>query len=273
MTTIAQPTTRKLSPFQAAKARYSDAEITAALAEYPETDGMPLPDGFEQEPHFYEIIGAVREHFRPRPEVIVSGNTFIYYDEGTRRNIAPDCYVAFGVSEAAIPPYNSYLVWRMGKPPDFALEIGSKATAGTDTGRKRTLYAQIGIGEYWRYDPTKTSIHYGEKLVGERLVNGRYERLPLSRMPDGSPWGYSPTLDLDLCWTDETLRFYDPAAGRYLPTRVELDDARRYAETALRISERARQSTVADLRVAEEARLSAEAEAAALREELRRLRG
>ena len=257
MTTKPLPATQ--SPFQAALARYSRAEIAAALAEYPETDGVPLPDGLEQEPQFTEIVGALREHFRHRPDVIVSGNTFIYYEEGARRNIAPDCYVAFGVSESDIPPYNSYLVWRMGKPPDFALEIGSATTADTDTGPKRILYAQIGIGEYWRYDPTATSAHYGEKLVGERLVNGRYARLPLDRMPDGSPWGRSPALGLDLCWTDEILRFYDPDAGQYLPTRPELADAHRYAETALRISERARQS--------------AEAEAVALRAELRRLRG
>lgn len=254
-----QPLPAARSPYQAALARYSPAEITAALAEYPETDGMPLPDGLEQEPIFSEVMGAVREHFRHRSDVIVSGNTFIYYEEGTRRNIAPDCYVAFGVSEADVPPYNSYLIWRMGKTPDFALEIGSEATADTDTGRKRILYAQIGIGEYWRYDPTTNSKHYGEKLVGERLVNGRYARFPLESTPDGSPWGHSPTLGLDLCWEEKILRFYDPDAGRYLPTRQEMSDAQRYAETALRISERARQS--------------AEAEAAALREELRRLRG
>ena len=153
MTTKPQPAAKSL--FQAAMARYSAAEIDAALAEYPETDGEPLPDGFEQEPEFTEIVGTVRGFFRGRPDVIVSGDTFVYYEEGTQRRVAPDCYVAFGVSAADIPPYNSYLIWRMGKPPDFVLEIGSKSTARVDTGRKRILYARIGmgLGEYWCYDP------------------------------------------------------------------------------------------------------------------------
>ena len=250
MTTKPQPAAKSL--FQAAMARYSAAEIDAALAEYPETDGEPLPDGFEQEPEFTEIVGTVRGFFRGRPDVIVSGDTFVYYEEGTQRRVAPDCYVAFGVSAADIPPYNSYLIWRMGKPPDFVLEIGSKSTARVDTGPKRILYARIGIGEYWCYDPTDDSKHYGAKLIGERLSGGEYVRLPMGRMPDGSPWGHSPTLGLDLCWTAEILRFHDPAARLYLPTRKELDDA---------------------LRVSENARQAAEAEAAALRAQLRRLRG
>ena len=141
-------------------ARYSPAEIDAAQTEYPATDGMPLPDGPEQEPKFTEIVGTVREYLHDRPDVIVSGNTFVYYDdEGARRRVAPDCYVAFGVSEADIPPYNSCLIWRMGKPPDFALEIGSESAAGIDTGRQRIIYTRIGISEYWRYDPTANSKH------------------------------------------------------------------------------------------------------------------
>ena len=246
-----------LSRYYAAMARYSQAEIDAALAEYPESDGMPLPDGLQQEPEFTEIRGTVREFFRNRTDVIVSGDTFVYYEEGTQRRVAPDCYVAFGVSEADVPPYNSYLILRMGKPPDFVLEIGSKSTARRDLIEKPGLYARIGVGEYWRYDPTANSQHYGERLVGEKLVDGQYVRLPLETTADGIPWGHSPALGLDLYWQGkpDALRFYDPVAGRYLPTRAEQTNRLRASEDARRASEDARRA----------------AEAAELRERLRRL--
>ena len=85
-------------------------------------------------------------------------------------------------------------------------------------------------------------------------------------MPDGSPWGHSPTLGLDLCRTEEILRFYDRAAGQYLPTRREQAEALRVSANARRAAETAYQQEA-------EARLAAEAEAAELREQLRRMRG
>ncbi len=103
-----------------------------------------------------------------------------------------------------------YRIWVVGKPPDFALEIASKHTAHNDLVPKRELYAAIGIGEYWRYDPSEDSRYYGERLVGERLVDGEYQRLPVAPDAEGRPRGYSPTLELDLVWEDRILRFYDP---------------------------------------------------------------
>ena len=76
-----------------------------------------------------------------------------------RRSVSPDCYVVFGLSDAALRSLslegnNTYLLWEVGKPPDFILEIGSRSTARADLGSKRELYAEIGVGEYWRYDAT-----------------------------------------------------------------------------------------------------------------------
>ena len=69
---------------------------------------------------------------------------------------------------------NTYLLWEVGKAPDFVLEIGSKSTANADLVRKRELYAELGVGEYWRYDATGGEF-YGEPLVGERLVDLRVQ--------------------------------------------------------------------------------------------------
>ena len=205
---------------------------------YPETDGMPLPDGSEQEPHYREIVSILELRFAG-PTTMVSGNTFIYYVEGNpRKSLAPDCYVAFDVSMESIELYNTYLAWKVGKMPDFVLEVGSPSTASNDVGPKRDLYASLGVREYWRFDPTGGD-HYGEPLVGEYLVDGEYRRFETRREPDGAVRGHSPLLDLDLCWQEGRLRLYDPAAGRWLENYAELATCAA-AERAARESAEAR---------------------------------
>ena len=116
---------------------------------YPETDGMPLPDGEYQEPLYIRIVGILITFFRNIKGARVNGDTFIYYVQGEpRRFFSPDCYVALGLTDEAIESIernNTYLLWEVGKPPDFILEIGSPSTADVDTGNKRDLYAEIGV--------------------------------------------------------------------------------------------------------------------------------
>ena len=51
---------------------------TATAIVYPETDGMPLPDGETQAPVYRRVVGTIQVHFRNVPGVRVNGNTFIY---------------------------------------------------------------------------------------------------------------------------------------------------------------------------------------------------
>ena len=217
---------------------------------YPETDGMPLPDGEYQAPLYRRVVGHLEVHFKDVPGARVNGDTFIYYVEGDpRRSVSPDCYVVFGLSDASLRSLslegnNTYLLWEVGKAPEFILEIGSPSTARSDLGRKRDLYAEIGVSEYWRYDATGGQF-YGEALVGERLVGGEYRRMEMHGESDGRAWSHSEALTLDLRWTDGELRFWDPVVDRWLLSQEE---------------ERA-------------GRLAAESRVAELETELRRLRG
>ena len=237
---------------------------SATTIVYPETDGMPLPDGEYQAPIYVSVVGTLRTFFSDVPGARVNGDTFIYYVEGDpRRVFSPDCYVAFGLSEAALESLsmernNTYLLWEVGKPPDFILEIGSPSTGAVDTGRKRDLYAEIGVGEYWRYDPSGGDF-YGEPLVGERLVDGEYERFELRHQDDGSVRSHSEALNLELQWIDGELRFWDPVKGERLLNQQEEHD------------ERVRAQARAD--DAEARANAAEARASRLEAELRRMRG
>ena len=191
---------------------------------YPETDGMPLPDGEFQAPLYVDILSKLGVHFKDIPGARVNGDTFIYYIEGNpRRSVSPDCYVALDLPDdsiASIERNNVYLLWEVGKAPDFILEIGSESTANTDMGRKRDLYAELGVSEYWRYDSTGGEF-YGEPLAGERLVDGEYHRLELRQESDGNVWGHSDALNLDLWWANNELRFWDPVDERWILSHEE----------------------------------------------------
>ena len=236
---------------------------------YPETDDMPMPDGEYQAPLYIKIVGMLLTFFRNVPGAHVNGNTFLYYVEGNpRRFVSPDCYVVFDLSDDALESLslegnNTYLLWEVGKPPDFILEIGSPSTGNVDTGSKRDLYAELGVGEYWRYDGTGGDF-YGEPLVGERLVDGEYERLEMRYEDDGDVWAHSYALNLDLWWRDGELRFWDPVAGEWLLTQDEEQDGRLQAE--------ARAESAEEWAGTErQARLAAEERIAQLEAQMRRM--
>ena len=170
------------------------------------------------------------------PETTFTGtNSFICYDPSDlNRRIGPDFYVAFGVDKDAIQDRYVYLIWEVGKPPDFVLEIASPSTAMEDLTRKRDIYAQIGVTEYWRFDPRDGDL-YGDALVGETLVDGEYQTLPITTEPDGFPKGYSPTLGLTMSWRDGEFRAYNQETGEYYRTPDE--DAARVEEQEAVIEE------------------------------------
>ena len=208
---------------------------SAPATVYPETDGMPLPDGEYQAPIYRRIVRDLEVHFGSVPGARVNGDTFIYYVKGNpSRSVSPDCYVVFGLTDAALHSLsleenNTYLLWEVGKPPDFILEIGSSSTARADLESKRDLYAELGVREYWRFDATGGEF-YGEALVGERLVDGKYVRLVMRSEEDGRVGGRSDVLNLELWWEDGELRFLDLMTGEMLLSQEEEQDGRLAAE-------------------------------------------
>ena len=232
-----------------------------------------MPDGEFQAPLYREIVSTLSTYFKDLPNCNVNGDTFIYYEEGNPRvRVAPDCYVVFDINKEIIQRFNTYLLWEVGKAPDFVLEIGSPSTARNDLVGKRRLYAAIGVTEYWRFDSTGGTF-YGAPLVGERLAGDEYHPMPMRNEENGAIRGHSPALALDLIWQDSRLRFYDPQARRWLLSQTEEQAARQAAEAAHESERNARQAAEAARESERNARQAAEAQALALEAELRRLRG
>jgi Uma2 family endonuclease len=138
---------------------------------------------------------VLRLYFKSRPNIYVSGNLFVYYEEGNpKASISPDVFVIFGVSNQK---RRSYKAWQEGgKLPNFVLEITSRSTKRQDEEEKPRLYASLGIEEYFQYDPTADYLN--PQLRGARLVDGTYQPLPLASAPTGQPYIHSPVLGLDL---------------------------------------------------------------------------
>ena len=197
---------------------YSKLEFDPDLGERP-------PDHMEQSRQIWEVLDLLQAlfgDFYRRRDVFVDSGNFICYDRSDLNvRVAPDVYVALGVDAEAIRTRRLYLPWEVGKPPDWALEIASESTGDIDTGRKRRIYADIGISEYWRFDPTGGDYH-GEPLVGEQLVDGVYQPIELNSEPDGVLKGYSEALRISICWHDGRPRFYSPTGGEYLPSTTEV---------------------------------------------------
>lgn len=234
----------------------------------------PMPDAMEQDLIFQVFMHLLSDRVTDlgrNPDNFLSSNTILCYD---RRNlnirVQPDCYFAFGVDAAAIRQRKMYLPWEVGKPPDFALEVASQTTSRQDVRVKNGIYARIGVPEYWRFDSTG-GVYYGQPLAGDRLVNGVYQPIELTREPDGILKGYSRVLDLYLCWDNELLHFYDPASQSYLWTISEERAARRAAEEAYQEAQAKLDAAQAVARADRDARLDAELRARELEDRLRRL--
>jgi Uma2 family endonuclease len=218
--------------------------------DYPESDGKPAA---ESEIHL-DVMGALlqglRDHFSSRPDIYVSANLLLYYEEGNPGSVvAPDLFVVRGVPNHK---RRNYLLWREGKAPCFVLEITSKSTRDEDLSKKKLVYARLGVEEYFLFDPR--SEYLEPQLQGFRLSRGKYQ--PIAPAGDGSL--VSRSLGVSFRPDGESLRPVDVATGRQLLSFQDL---------------KARLQKVEDSRRdAEERAIEAEARARQLAEELERLR-
>ena len=213
---------------------------------------------------------ALYFHFGASDDLLVVSECALVYPIGERNvRLYPDLLIAFGVNAPSAIAQLGYSIEEQGKPPDFVLEIASETTAENDYTHKRQRYAEFGVPEYWRFDPTGGN-RYPQPLAGDLLVDGEYHPIPITQTGENRYHGHSPTLNLDLCWENGKLRWYDPVAQTYILTHEDEREGR-IAERDARIAEREGRIAERDARIAErDARIAAEARVRQLEEELRR---
>ena len=206
-----------------------------AAIDYPTSDGKPLAENDAQARAILYAFGALRVYYETRSDVYVSADLLIYYEEGNLRvSVAPDVFVVFGVEDRM---RGNYKVWEEGKGPDFVLEVASPGTWREDVGRKRSVYARLGVREYFLYDPTGE--HLTPRLQGHRLEDGVYERLSAVESIDRTLAIRSEVLGLELrAKGGGEMRFHDPGTGEDLLSHGE-EHAARLEEAAARLEEAA----------------------------------
>lgn len=211
---------------------------------YPESDGKPMGETQVHREEMAYLVDALGHWYGADPDVHVGGNLFLYYVKGMPNySVCPDVFIVKGVPKE--PPRRTYKVWEEGKVPDLVVEVTSDSSQDEDTDFKKSLYERLGIDEYILFDP------FGDYLVprlqGFHLSGGQYWQSRTE--PDGSL--LSRTTGLRFRVHGERIQVIDPATGAAIPRDEEV------RKELLR--ERA-------------ARREAEARAAALEEELARLR-
>ena len=228
--------------------------------DYPASDGKPMA---ETDLHRDWMIKNIQrlERFFSGQRVYVSGNLLIYFEKGNpRKSVAPDTFV---VKNCKPGRREIFQTWKEGRTPNFILETTSKTTRREDRGKKKAIYAQLNVGEYFLYDPRGDWLD--PPLQGFRLVNGTYEQIP----PDADGGIVSQELGVRFVLENGDLAMFDVATGERLLSQEELAK-----QEMLRADEAKHRAEEEKRRADEEKRRADQVElrAKALEEELARLR-
>ena len=187
---------------------------------YPSSDGQPVAETYD---HLYVLLVTleVLRQFLAGQQATVLGNQFLYYSQGyPRLRVAPDVMVIFDVEPGG---WDNYKIWEEGQVPSVIFEMTSAGTREQDDSFKRNLYAQIGVREYWQFDPKAEWVL--EQLRGFRLRDqtnllGEAESIyePISN-------GHSQVLGLRLESDGKLINFYRLDNGEKLLIPGEMSAA------------------------------------------------
>jgi len=213
------------------KANTEEKAIAPATSEiiYPSSDGEPLA---ETQQHVLAILMALallRLYLQER-QAVVFADQYLYYIEGnSRARVAPDVMVVFDIEKRL---YANYKIWEGQQTPAIIFEVTSAGTKDTDLNFKKTLYEQLGVTEYWLFDP------YGE-WIAEQLQGYRLNEDGLYKLIRDN---CSEVLQLKLQAEEYLIGFYRLDNGEKLLTPEELYSANLAAnQRADRLEEKLRQ--------------------------------
>lgn len=175
---------------------------------YPSADGEPVAETYD---HLYALMTTLevcRQYLKDR-QATVLGNQFLFYSQGfPALRVAADVMVIFDVQPGG---RDNYKIWEEGQVPVVIFEMTSKGTENHDQNFKKILYEQLGVKEYWLFDPKGEWIP--EKLQGYRLQGEFYQPITDNRCEP---------LQLRLAVEDKLIGFYREDTGEKLLIPDEL---------------------------------------------------
>lgn len=185
--------------------------------EYPESDGLPMG---ETDLHIYWMIriGDILKRRYRGEHVYVASDLLVYYREGfPSRFVVPDNFVVLDCDPGM---RRVFKIWEEQRVPNVVFEVTSRSTSRNDLVTKLGLYEELGVEEYFLYDPEAE--YLDPSLQGHRLVDGRYEPIELvgGRLP-------SRVLGAELEVAGNDLVFVDAESGDAWTTGEEAEHAAR----------------------------------------------
>lgn len=200
---------------------------------YPSADGEPVAETYD---HLYVLLTTleVLKQYLADTQATVLANQFLYYAQGyPKLRVAPDVMVIFNVTPGG---RDNYKIWEEGQVPSVIFEMTSSGTKDQDQIFKKTLYEQLGVKEYWLFDPK--SEWQEEQLRGYRLRGEIYESISDNR---------SEPLKLRLQAEGRLINFYREDTGEKLLIPDELAQALRQEVVARQQAEEQAQQAQAEV--------------------------
>lgn len=191
---------------------------------YPSSDGQPMAETWLHVRAIMWLHQALEDFFRGRPDVFIASDIFWYWEEGNRSAcLSPDVMVVTGVQPRDPRERRSFFSWEEGGvAPSVVFEMASENTWQNDVEDKFDRYEELGVREYFLFDPE--GLYLVPVLQGYRLRGSAYRRIRTSALES--------VLGFGMRAEDTMLRLIDGRTGQPIPTRAEAADAARAAADA-----------------------------------------
>jgi len=202
----------------------STTSISQEKIIYPERDGKPMGETDVHVNEIADLLKLLQGWYSDDAAVYVGANMLCYYEEGIpTSSFCPDVFVVFGVPKKR---RRTYKLWEE-KAPTVIFEVTSRESRVDDLGSKKYLYADLGVAEYFVYDPLKEYLR--PALQGFRLKSGEYEPIE----PESGGVLLSRKLALRMKLEDSGLVLIDAASGERLLRPLEERASRLKAEAEI----------------------------------------
>lgn len=176
---------------------------------YPSEDGEPLAESHDHVTAIAFTLDVLTRYLAGQQAAVLA-DQFLYYAQGLPRlRVAPDVMVIFNVRPGG---RDNYKIWEEGEVPSVIFEMTSPSTKEQDQIIKKSLYEQLGVTEYWLFDPKGE--YLPQPLIGYRLQNESYQPIDNS---------VSDVLGLRLVVENTRLIFYRQDNGERLLIAEELE--------------------------------------------------
>ncbi len=161
------------------------------------------------------LMEVLQQLFRGHQCAIYENLNFYQTVDPQEYPVAPDIAVIKGADSQFV---RSWRVGKTGPTPQVVFEIASEETWHKDLEEKPARYAQMGVKEYFAYDPNERPLRptrtRGRRLFGWQLDAERRSMRELPVGPDGRIWSFH--LESWLVPEGEYLRLYDNQGNRRL---------------------------------------------------------